>query len=102
MTTQMHSYGSMVKVENGKKIHDEEVSFHSDGEKGLIFGQKNGKGYYMKIDNIDDLFKEPASKKNLKTKLSKVLKTTRKRKKNRAKKTRRKRRRKKRKIFNFY
>jgi hypothetical protein len=106
MKTQIHSYGSFVQMKNGKKMHDEQVSFHSNGEKGLIMGKKNGIGYHMKIKDVDELFDKPASKKNLNTKLKHILKHTKKRKKTRRKKTRRKKTRRKarrrKKIFNFY
>ncbi len=105
------SYGSTQTNINGKLVENKKYALRSDGKKAHIIGEDNGKGYFIKIDNVDELF-DVAHKNNnnipLIKKLNKDLKMTKKKKKKRKKTTgkkskrRTKRKKKKKKIFKFY
>ena len=77
------SYGSAQTNVNGKIINKQNYVLRSDGKKAHVIGQDNGKGYYIKIDNIEQLFHNNTEKKQstLLKKLNHNLKTTKKRKK---------------------
>ncbi len=104
------SYGSTQTNVNGKLVENKKYALRSDGKKAHIIGEDNGKGYFIKIDNVDELFDAIHNnniplvkklKKDFKTKKKKRIgrkKTTGKRRKRRTKR----RKKKNKKIFKFY
>ncbi len=96
------SYGSAQTNINGKVVEKQKYALRSDGKKAHIIGEDNGQGYYIKIDNLEDLFNNSDNKGNvpLIKKLKKEFKKTKRRKKRKGRT--RKKRKKKKKIFKFY
>ena len=105
------SYGSTQTNVNGKLAENKKYALRSDGKKAHIIGEDNGRGYFIKIDNVDELF-DVAHKNNdnisLIKKLKKDFKTKKKKRMRRRKTTgkkskrRTKKKKKNKKIFKFY
>ena len=82
------SYGSTQTNVNGKLVENKTYALRSDGKKAHIIGEDNGRGYFIKIDNVDELF-DVAHKNNGNIPLMKKLKKdfkTKKKEKNEKKK----------------
>ena len=96
----INNHGYTRTVVNGKPIHDVKWAARSDGkEAGVVISETPGDSYFLKIDDINELFLEPTNNKNLEKRLKKLhKKSKRRRRRRRRKKTMRK----KKKIFKLY
>ncbi len=93
------NHGYTRTVVNGKPIHDVKWAARSDGKKaGVVISETPGDSYYLKIDDVNELFLESTTNRNLEKRLKKLHKKSKRKKRKKRKKTMRK----KKKIFKLY
>ena len=95
MNTKMNikNHGYTRTVVNGNPIHDVKWAARSDGkEAGVVISETPGNSYFLKIDDVNELFLEPTNNKSLEKRLKKLHKKTKRRRRRKRKYTYRKRR----------
>lgn len=82
------NHGYTRTVVNGKPIHDVKWAARSDGKKaGVVISETPGDSYFMKIDDINELFMQNNDNKSLEKRLKKLHKKTKRRKRRKRKYT---------------
>jgi hypothetical protein len=82
------NHGYTRTVVNGKPIHDVKWAARSDGKKaGVVISETPGDSYFMKIDDINELFMQNNNNKSLEKRLKKLHKKTKRRKRRKRKNT---------------
>ena len=82
------NHGYTRTVVNGKPIHDVKWAARSDGKKaGVVISETPGDSYFMKIDDINELFMQNNKNKSLEKRLKKLHKKTKRRKRRKRKNT---------------
>jgi len=84
----INNHGYTRTTVNGNPIHDVKWAARSDGKKaGIVISETPGDSYFLKIDDVNELFLEPTNNKSLEKRLKKLHKKTKRRKRKHRRKT---------------